>query len=110
MDKKELIERTSKVKHPIGEMELQKTNKSNWIALIVICVLAVTLMIIEGALGHFSALYAIAFLCFTWASVFYSCQFFIAKRPWPVLFGAVLEGLAGILMLVLYILSCVGVL
>ena len=35
MNKEEIIEKTKKVKHPIDEMEAQKINKANWIAVIV---------------------------------------------------------------------------
>lgn len=109
MDREQIIEKTKKVKHPLGEMESQKLNKGNWIAIISVGILAVAFMIAEGALGHFTALFAIACICYAWASVFYFCQYFVAKRPWPVLIGAVLHGLAGITMFVLYILTCVGV-
>ena len=109
MDKDEILERAKK-KHPVGEMEANKINKSSWIALIVTIVVALALVITEGCLGHFSAIFAIAAICFTWASVFYFCQYFVAKRPWQVLVGAVLEGLGGITMIVLYILLNLGIL
>ncbi len=108
MEKEEILKKARK-KYPLGEMEAQKINKSNWIALIVTGIVAVALMIVEGALGHHDALYAIAFVCFTWASVFYFCQYFLAKRPWPVLIGAMLESAGAIIMIVLFILTCVGV-
>ena len=98
-------------KHPVGEMETTKINKCNWIALIVTGIVAVALMIVEGTLKHFSALYAIGFICFTWASVLYFCQYFVAKRRYiGILIGAVLEGLGAITMLTLYILFSIGVL
>ena len=110
MEKEEILEKAQK-KHPIGEMEASKINKSCWIALIVTGIVAVALMIVEGALKHFSAIYAIAFVCFTWASVFYFCQYFVAKRKYfGILLGAVLEGLGAATMLTLYILYSVGVL
>ena len=65
-------------------------------------------MIVEGIFGHYSSIYAIASICYIWASVLYTCQYFLAKRPWPVLFGSILHGLAGIAMIVLYILSLVN--
>lgn len=104
MNKEEILEK-SKKKSLVGEMEKEKTNKGNWIALIVTGIVAVAFIIIEGALKHHPAQFAISAICFCWGSVFYSCQFFLAKRPWPVLIGAVLEGMAGILMIALYILS-----
>ena len=109
MNKEEILEKAKK-KHPVGEMEEKKISKSIWISLIVTIVMAVALLITEGYLGHFSAIFAIAAICFTWASVFYFCQYFVAKRPWQVLIGAVLEGLGGIAMLVLYILLNLGML
>lgn len=45
--------------------------KGNWIAIIVAGVLAVAFMIVEGVLGHFSAIYALGAVCYTLASVFY---------------------------------------
>ena len=108
MEKEKILQKAQK-KYPIGEMEVQKINKSNWIALVVAGIVAVALMITEGALGHFTALYAIGFVCFTWACVFYTCQYFIAKRPYGVLIGAVLDGLGAGIMLTLYILTNMGV-
>ena len=110
MEKEEILEKAQK-KHPVGEMEANKINKSSWIALIVSGIAAVAFMIVEGVLGHHPATLAIAFICFTWASVFYFCQYFVAKRHYVgILIGAVLEGLGAIAMLTLYILFNVGVL
>lgn len=109
MEKDEILKK-AKTKHPVGEMETAKINKSNWIAIIAAGIVAVALMIVEGALQHFSAIYAIGFICFTWASVFYFCQFFIAKRRFVgIIIGAVLECLGAITMLTIYILYNVGV-
>ena len=108
MEKEKILQKAQK-KYPIGEMEVQKINKSNWIAIIVAGIVATTFMIIEGALGHFTALYAIGFICMAWACVFYTCQYFIAKRPYGVLIGAVLDGLGAGIMLTLYILTNIGV-
>ena len=110
MDREEILEKASKKKVYVGEMEKAKINKSSWIAIVVAGIIAVALMVIEGLLGHFTAIYAIASVCFTWASVFYFCQFFIAKRPYGVLIGAILESIGAIIMITLYILFNVGVL
>ena len=110
MEKEEVLEKASKKKALVGEMETSKINKSNWISLIVAGVVAVIFMVVEGALKHFSAMYAIGCVCFVWASVFYFCQYFIAKRPWGVLIGAILEGLGACAMMTFYILYNVGVL
>ena len=108
MEKDKILQKAHK-KHPLGEMEAQKINKSNWIALIVAGVIAVALMITEGALGHFTGLYAIGFVCMTWACVLYTCQYFIAKRPAGVLIGSVLHGIGAGIMLTLFILTNIGV-
>lgn len=109
MEKEEILEKAKKKKVIIGEMEKQKINSGNWIAIISTGIVAVIWMIVEGALGHRTAIYAIASICFCWASVFYLMQFIKAKRPWQVLIGAVLDGLAFITMVILYILSVCGV-
>ena len=103
MEKEKIIAKTQKSKALVGEMEKQKTNKGNWIALIVAGILAVSFMIFEGLQGHYSAIFAIGCICYTWASIMYFCQYFLAKRPWPVLIGAVLHGAASITMIVMYI-------
>lgn len=109
MDKNEILEKSQKSKDIVGEMERNKINKSSWISLIVTAVVAIAFIIAEGALGHFSAVYAIASICFIWAAVFYTLQFFLAKRPWQVLIGSVLEAMAGIFFIVRYILAVSGV-
>lgn len=110
MNNKEILEKAQGKKVLVGEMEQAKINRSCWIGNISACLLAVVLMIAEGALGHFTAIYALGAVCFTWASVFYFCQFFMAKRPWQVLIGAVLEAAGAITMLVVYVLYNLGVL
>lgn len=110
MDNKEILEKAQKKKDIVGEMERVKINKSCWIGNIVACAVAVVLMVIQGALGHFESVYAISFICLTWSSVFYFCQFFIAKRPKPVLIGAVLSTIGAGIMLAFYILYVAGVL
>lgn len=109
MDKQEILEKASKKKAAVGEMEKEKIGKSTWISLLVVGIVAVGFIIVEGALGHFAAVYAIASLCFLWACLFYTLQFFLAKRPAGVLIGAVLEGLAFVFFLVRYILCVTGV-
>lgn len=64
MNKEEILEKAKK-NHPVGEMEERKISKSIWIALIATIVMAVALLITEGSLGHFSAIFAIAAICFT---------------------------------------------
>lgn len=110
MEKEEVLKKAQQKKAIVGEMEKAKINKSNWIANIVAVIIAVAFMIIEGAQAHFTALYAIATICFVWASVFYFCQYFVAKRPWQVLIGGVLCALGALIYLTFFILFSVGVL
>lgn len=110
MKKDEILKIAQQNKDKVGEMERKKVSKSNWIAVISTGVLAIIFMICEGFQGNRTVIYAFAALCFTWASVFYFCQYFVAKRPWQVLIGAVLEAIGAITMIVLYILFSVGVL
>ncbi len=110
MDKQEILEKAQKKKVYVGEMEKKKIDKSCWIGNICACIVAVIFMITEGFFGHRTAIYALAAVCFTWASVFYFCQYFIAKRPKGVLIGAILESLGALTMLTLYILFSAGVL
>ena len=109
MEKQEILEKVGKKKAVVGEMEKEKINKSMWIALISVAVVAVALIITCGATGHFAAVYAIAALCFLWPAIFYTLQYFLAKRPWQVLIGSVLEGLAFIYFFVRFILFLTGV-
>lgn len=110
MDKKEILEKASKNKAIVGEMEKININKSCWIANIVAVITATILMVILGALGIFEGLYAIGIICFAWESVFYFCQYFLAKRPWQVLIGAILSTFGAVIMLTFFILYSVGVL
>lgn len=110
MKREEILEKASKKKVVVGEMERVKINKSCWIANIVAVIIATAFMITLGALGVFTGLYAIASICFVWASVFYFCQYFIAKRPWQVLIGAILDSIGAVVMFVFFILFSVGVL
>ena len=71
MNKQEVLEKAQSKKAQVGEMEYTKMGKGNLIAIIVAGVLAVAFMIVEGVLGHFSAIYALGAVCYTWASVFY---------------------------------------
>jgi len=109
MDKKEVLEKAQQKKVVIGEMEKAKINKSCWIANIVACISAVILMILLGAFNCFLGLYAVATVCFAWASVFYFCQYFIAKRPVGVLIGGIFEILGVCIMITLFVLTLLGV-
>lgn len=110
MEKEKILEKAKSKKAIVGEMEKVKINKSCWIANIVAVIVATALMITLGAMGVFTGLYAIASICFVWASVFYFCQYFLAKRPWQVLIGAVLDSIGAIIMMTFFILYSIGVL
>ena len=110
MDKEQILEEAKKKTCLVGEMEKTGINKANWIALPIAGVVAVIFMVIEGVLGHYSAIYAIGTVCYSWACIFYLCQFFIAKRPVGVLIGGILHGVGALIMLTFFILYNVGVL
>ena len=110
MEKEEILEKVGKKKALVGEMEKAKINKSCWIANIVAVGVATAFMITLGALGVFTGLYAVASVCLIWASVFYFCQYFVAKRPWQVLIGAVLNAVGAGVMFTFFVLYSVGVL
>ncbi len=109
MEKEKILEKAQSKKTLIGEMERQKGNKGNWIALIITGVIATALIITECALGNFAGALAVAIVCYGWASAQYFFQYFLAKRPWPVLFGAVLHGLAFVASIVFFVLFCLKV-
>lgn len=109
MEKEEILEKAKSKKVVVGEMEKQKINKSNWISVISACAVAIVFMVLEGAFKHKTSIFAIGAICFVWASVFYFCQYFIAKRPKAVLIGAILESLGACIMITNYILCLVGV-
>ena len=106
MEREEILKKASK-KAVIGEMERQKINKANWVAVIVAGIVAVAFMIIEGIFKHFSTIYVLSSICYLWASVMYLGQFLIAKRPWQVLIGAVIYGILFVIMITIYVLSIV---
>ena len=110
MEREEILKKTKQKKVYVGEMEKQNIDKSIKIALLFAGILAVIFIIIEFALGHVTAGFAISALCYGWASVFYFCQYFLAKRPWPVLIGAGLDALAFVASITFYVLFCIGVL
>lgn len=91
-------------------MEKVKINKSCWIANIVAVIVATALMITLSAMGVFTGLYAIASVSLIWESVFYFCQYFMVKRPWQVLIGAILSAIGALIMITFFILFSVGVL
>lgn len=105
MKKEEIIEKAKSKKCYVGEMENAKIQKSNWISVIVAGIIAVGFCISENALRHRPAYFAIMAIIFAWATTLYICQFAIAKRPWQVLIGAILYGLAFVAMIVLYVIA-----
>lgn len=107
MEKKEILERASKKRAVIGEMENQKIGMINWISLIVAAVFAAAFCIASGALGTPSTIYAILCIISAWGCVLYTLQYIVAKRPWQVLIGSVLTGLATAGLIVCFVLSYV---
>lgn len=105
MEKEEILKKSKAKKCVVGEMETDKIRKGNWVAVIVAGIVGVSFAISESALKHHPGYFAILAIIFSWACTLYTCQFFMAKRPWQVLIGSVLYGLAAIAMLVLYILA-----
>jgi len=110
MEKEEVLEKTKEKKALVGEFEKEKVNKGSMIALLITGIVAVALIITECAMGHYAGGLAIGMICYLWASLQYTFQFFLAHRPWQVLIGSVLHGLAFIACLVFFILFSVGVL
>lgn len=109
MNKAEILEKAQSKKAVVGEMERGKLSKSALVALLATGIMAVAFIITEGIFGHFTAIYAIATICFVWAGTFYTMQYFSAKYPWQVLIGTVLDYLAAIFFMVRYILALTGI-
>lgn len=109
MEKDEILKKASSKKALVGEMEKQKMDLGIKISLIFAGVLAIVFICLECAKQNYAAGLAIGSICYGWASMQYFFQFFMAKRPWPVLFGAVLHGLAFVACVVLYSLFSFGV-
>ena len=104
MEKEEILKKASSKKALVGEMESKKMDLGLKIALIVAGVLATIFICLECAQKHFTGAMALGAVCYGWASLQYFLQFFMAKRPWQVLIGAVLHGLAFVACVVLYAL------
>ncbi len=104
MEREEILAKASK-KTQVGEMEVQKLNKANWISVSVGAVVAAIFCIAEGCLGHVSAVFAILAIMAAWACTFYSLQYFILRRHKGALIGAILEALAFVILVTAYILS-----
>ena len=110
MNREEILEKAQSKKVQVGEYENQKIAKCNWISVIVTGIVAVAFICLFGALGLKSVCFAIGGICFTWATVFYFCQYFIAKRKHiGILLGAVGELIGALIMLTNCILSIVGI-
>ncbi len=109
MNKQEILAKAQEHKTVVGEMERQKLSKSALISLLAAGVVAVAFIVVEGIFAHFTAIYAIATICFVWAGTFYTLQYFNAKYPWQVLIGSVLEYLAAVFFIVRYILALTGI-
>ncbi len=110
MNREEILEKAQSKKVQVGEYENQKIAKCNWISVIVTGIVAIAFICLFGALGMKSVCFAIGGICFTWATVFYFCQYFIAKRRHiGILLGAIGELFGALIMLTNCILSIVGI-
>ncbi|MBQ8177673.1 MAG: hypothetical protein IJ033_00620 [Clostridia bacterium] len=110
MERDEVLQKAQSKKAVVGEYENQKISKSNWISVIVTGIIALAFIIVFGALGQKAVCFAIGGICFSWATTFYFCQYFIAKRKHiGILLGAIGELLGAIIMILNFILSVVGV-
>jgi pheromone shutdown protein TraB len=109
MENKKDIKKAQKQEIAIIE-DKEKTYKACMMASIVACSLAVILMILEGVIGNYTSLYALASVCFMWGSVFGFCRYFLAKKQLTVLMCAIIGALGAITMIVLYILFSAGIL
>ena len=110
MDNKEILEIASGNKAVVGEYENQGISKSNWISVICTGVVAVAFIIVFACLNMKEVCFAIGAVCFTWASVFYFCQYFVAGRRFAgILIGAILEAIGMITMTTLFALTVTGV-
>ena len=110
MKKEEILEKAKSKKILVGELEKQKMDLGIKISLIFAGILATILICFECGQRHWTGGFAIGMICYGWASFQYFMQFFMAKRPWQVLIGALLDGLAFIACLVFYILFSLKVL
>ena len=108
MKKEEILEKAKK-KVYVGEMEKQKINSGNWIAIIVAGIVAIGFIIAEACLGHKSSCFMIGAICFAWAFSFYLMQMIKTHRSKWLLIGVIGEGLGFAIMLTNYILSLCGV-
>jgi hypothetical protein len=71
---------------------------------------AVAFIIVFACLNMKEVCFAIGAICFTWASVFYFCQYFVAGRRFAgILIGAILEAIGMITMTTLFALTVTGV-
>ncbi len=110
MEKEEVLKMAQGKKAIVGEFENQKINKANWISVIITGIVAVAFIVVFSILGLKEVCFAIGAICFTWATTFYFCQYFIAKRKhWGILLGATLELLGALIMITNFILATVGV-
>ena len=110
MERNEVLKKAQSKKAVVGEFENQKIDKSNWISVIATAIVALAFIVTFAILDQKEACFAIGAICFTWAYVFYFCQYFIAKRKHVgILLGAVFELIGGLIMILNFVLACCGV-
>ena len=109
MEKEQILEIVKNKKVVVGEMEKEKINKSCWIANLVAVIVSNIFAVILGFNGLFAGLYAVYSVCLVWSSVFYFCQYFVAKRTWYILISAVLYSIGAVVTITFFILFTIGV-
>ncbi|MBQ9782874.1 MAG: hypothetical protein IJW26_06830 [Clostridia bacterium] len=110
MDKNEVLKKAQSKQSVIGEYENQKLSISNWISVIVTGIVALAFIIVFAILNQKSVCFAIGAICFSWATTFYFCQYFIAKRKHlGILLGAIFELIGALIMVTNFILAFAGV-
>ncbi len=84
-----------------------RQRRSHLIGLLSAMGLAIVLVIVEGCLGHFSSIFALACVCFTWAGVYYILQFCLVKRDWQTLVVGIVDAIIALTLFVFFIMALV---
>lgn len=109
MTNREVLKKVQSKKALIGEMESKMISKCNWISVILTGIVAIAFIIVEASFGRKATCFLIGSIYFTWASAFYYCQYFLAKRPIGILLGGIGETVGALIMILNYVLTLCGV-
>ncbi len=108
MEKKEKTKKEKKSPLVLDEETMKKRQMQSYrIGLLSAIGLAIILIIVEGCLGHFSSIFALACICFTWGAVYYILQFCLVKREWAVLTIGIVDAVIALAMFVFFIMSLI---